>query len=377
MKYAKYGPASLNGLFGDFVIYRNLVPADPRVPAIAELRDRLGLDRGYLPRKAEPAYGAVVATMIRAARHIEAPGTAVRCLLYVGDTLMNDGTAFKSICAAGGWQGRAFIGRDDLSRARQIDVDGSIYLSNRWSALHEFVDSVQADGFGRDEATVMVVDMDKTAIGAKGRNDGVIDEARLEAVDRTVRHLLGPRYDEAVFREAYDELKQAPYHRFTADNQDYLVYICLMIGAGLFEVKRLVDDVTYGSIGGFGEFIAQVDGRRHELANTGLLSVHDDICSRFRHDDPTPFKMFRYTEYLTTAARFGDMVEREAEQVLAERIAVTQEVREVVDAVRDCGVLAFGVSDKPDEAAVPTGDQVRSGMKPLHRLDTVAIGEAC
>jgi len=38
--------------------------------------------------------------------------------------------------------------------------------------------------------------------------------------------------------------------------------------------------------------------------------------------------------------------------------------------------LLFGVSDKPDEASVPSPEQAEEGMEPLHRLGTLAVGEA-
>jgi hypothetical protein len=31
------------------------------------------------------------------------------------------------------------------------------------------------------------------------------------------------------------------------------------------------------------------------------------------------------------------------------------------------GVLLFGISDKPDEASVPTIDQAAEGYRPIHR----------
>ena len=46
-----------------------------------------------------------------------------------------------------------------------------------------------------DERTVVVVDIDKTALGAKGRNDQVINEARLEGIFRTMDSVLGDNFD--------------------------------------------------------------------------------------------------------------------------------------------------------------------------------------
>ncbi|MBU1878945.1 MAG: hypothetical protein KJ734_08340, partial [Chloroflexi bacterium] len=72
--YTTYGLTSLREFLGDFVVYRNLVPADPRLPTVGELRESLGLGDGAVPRKAEPAYGRVVTEMLRRARALDRPG---------------------------------------------------------------------------------------------------------------------------------------------------------------------------------------------------------------------------------------------------------------------------------------------------------------
>jgi hypothetical protein len=375
MTYTTHGLTSLREFLGDFVVYRNLIPADARLPSVAELREDLDLDGNALPRKAEPAYGRVVAEMLRRARALDLPGTAIRRLIYIGDTRLNDGAAFRNLCAAGEWPGWAFIGRDEMHRPPQVEVDGSLYLANRWSALPDFMRFVEGEGFALDEETALVIDVDKTAIGARGRNDAVIDAARVEGVQRTVADLLRSNFDEGAFRRAYDELNQPAYHAFTADNQDYLAYTCLTLGAGLFALDALVQEVKAGSMQRFTDLLAQAESRRSELVQTGLAPVHDDVWRRVQAGDPTPFKAFRYHEYLTTIARFGDLPGATAEEALAGRIVITQEVREAATLSRERGALVFGVSDKPDEASVPNEVQAEAGMKPLHQLETLAVGE--
>jgi len=370
-----HGLASLHEFLGDYIVYRNLVPADRRLPSVDELREPLGLGDGAVPRKAEPAYGRVVAEMLRRARALDRPGTVIRRLVCIGDTRLNDGTAFSDLCAAGRWPGRAFIGRDEVSRPPQVQMEGALYLANRWSALPGFLRFLEGQGFALDRETAMVIDVDKTAISARGRNDRGIDQARVEGIQRTVADLLGPGFDEAAFCAAYDELNQPAYHAFTADNQDYLAYICLVLGAGLFTLDALVHEVQAGSLRDFAGLIARVENRRVELARTGLMAVHDEVWRCVRAGDPTPFKAFRRQEYLSTAARFGELPGAPAAEVLAQRSAITQEVREAAAALRERGALVFGVSDKPDEASLPDEAQARAGMKPLHHLKTVAVGE--
>jgi hypothetical protein len=314
--------------------------------------------------------------MLQRARALDRPGMAVQRLIYIGDTRMNDGTAFHNMRAAGDWPGWAFIGREEASSPPQFELEGSLYLANRWSLLPQFLQFLEDQEFGMDEGTALVIDVDKTAIGARGRNDRVIDEARVEGVKRTVAHLLGPRYDEVAFRAAYDELNQPAYHPFTTDNQDYLAYVCLMLGAGLYELDALVREIASGTMQHFIQFLEQVGERSGEVEAAGLAPVHEEVARSVRAGDPTPFKAFRHNEYLTTVARFGDLPGMDTVKALALRIAITQEVRAVALALRTRGVLVFGVSDKPDEASLPNQAQATAGMKPLHRLDTLAIGEA-
>jgi len=374
--YRAFGLTSLYELFGDRIVYRNLAPADPRLPRLSELQRDLGLDDRTLPRKAEPAYGMVMAEMLRRARRLSKPGGTVRRLVYIGDTQMNDSTAFRSICAAAEWPGWAFIGRDDMRAPAKVQIDGLLYLANRWSALPDFLSFVEQRGLALDEETAVVIDVDKTAIGARGRNDRVIDGARVAAVQCTVADLLGPSFDQAVFDTAYETLRQATYHPFTADNQDYLAYICLMLGAGLFELESLIRRIQDGSMRQFADFITEVQARRSELGRSGLTSIHDEVWRRFQQGDPTPFKTFRYNEYLATVACFGDLPGASIEEMLARRIVSTEEVRQAAAALRARGILTFGVSDKPDEASLPSETQAQGGMKALHHLITPAVGEA-
>jgi hypothetical protein len=375
MGYKAYGLTTLDEFMSDHVAYRNLIPADPRLPSMSDLRSGLGLEEGVLPRKSEPTYGQVVVEILRQARQLDQPGVEIERLVYIGDTQLNDGTAFRNICAAGEWPGWAFIGRDTLSSPPEVKVEGSLYLSNRWLALPAFLSFLADQDFALDEHTAAVIDIDKTAIGARGRNDHAIDEARVAGVQRTVADLLGADFDQHAFQHAYDELNQTTYHPFTTDNQDYLAYICLMLGAGLFTLQDVVSDVQSGSMTGFQDFIARVQERRAELAGSGLTPIHDDVWRCVQAGDPTPFKAFRYNEYLTTAACFGDLPGASVEETLEQRIVLTQEVREAALALRERGVLLFGVSDKPDEASLPNERQAQEGMKALHHLEILAVGE--
>ena len=375
-RYRRFGRAALADFLDDAVVWRNLEPVDRRLPGLAQLRSGLGLPAGERPRKAEAAYGRVVAEMLRAARRLACPGAMLTRLIYIGDTRLNDGSAFRNIRDAGGWTGRLFIGRDDASAPRELEVGLTTWQSNRWSALPEFLDWIEDRDGAFDESVALVIDLDKTALGARGRNDGPIDAARLDGLQATVRHLLGAGFDATAFRAAYRQLNQPEFHPFTADNQDYLAYLCLMLGAGVCTLAELMADIRSGSLIRFPQFVDRVHRCRPRLEAAGLAGVHADIRRRVCRGEPTPFPAFRRSEFRATADRFGGPPREPIQDLLARGIVITEEVRAAALRLRAQGALVFGLSDKPDEAAMPPPAEAAAGARPLHRLVTASVGEA-
>lgn len=373
-----YGRTSVHEFLDDLIVYRNLVPMDPRLPPLPEVRSEVGLPPDVIPRKSAPEYARVIVHLLRRARDLERPGVSIERLVYVGDTHLNDGTAFANICRAGGWPGLAFIGAD-REAPEQVEIleqgGGKVYLANRWSAVADFDRFCHWQGFAPDARAAVIVDLDKTVLGARGRNDRVIDRARVEAVRQTVGDLLGEGFDPANFQAAYDLLNQPEFHSFTSDNQDYLAYLCLILGSSLYTLHLLVEQVRTGQLASFGQFIAEVDERADELP-TDLRAIHAGIYARVQEGDPTPFKDFRYNEYLTTVGSMGQVDDgAPVADLLASEIVITQEVRAMALDWRERGALLFGLSDKPDEASVPRGGLEDQGYRPIHRTETHVVGE--
>ena len=372
-----YGRARLSEFLDDRIVYRNLVPADQRLPALSQIRPHVGLAEGLVPRKSEESYARVVAYLLQQARTLDRPGIPLERLIYVGDTRLNDGNAFANICRTGGWPGLAFIGseRDGLPQVEVVEqAGGALFLANCWSALQDFDRFCQERHHPADERAAVIVDLDKTALGARGRNDRVIDAARVDAVRLTVSDLLGDSFDPASFQTAYDRLNQPEFHPFTSDNQDYLAYICLVLGSGLYELEWLAGEVQAGRIASFPQFIAGVDAHAAQLLPS-LREIHAGIYANVQQGDPTPFKEFRYNEYLTTTARMGQMADgASVRDLLAGEIVITQEVRQIAQSWAGRGALLFGLSDKPDEASIPSREQAARGCLPIHRLETHAVG---
>jgi hypothetical protein len=382
-----YGKTTVSEFLGDLVVYRKLAPADERLPNLDEIRDQLGLPRGRLPRKTEPEYAQVIVRLLREARALDRPDTTIEHLVYVGDTRLNDGTAFANLCQAGKWPGIAFIGSEteEPAEAKLVSAGARspddtrekgpvLYLANRWAALHNFDRYCAEHGFPIDAKTAVVVDLDKTALGARGRNAHVIDQARVLAVRHTVADLLGEDFDEETFQNAYDHLNQTDFHPFTADNQDYLAYICLVLGSGLYGLDEVIATVRTGRLETFAQFIWQVNERASEMTPE-LRAIHTEIYGNVRAGDPTPFKAFRYNEYQTTVARMGQMGDNvPASELLANEIVITQEVRAQALEWRARGALLFGLSDKPDEASVPSSALAAQGFRAIHETETHAVG---
>lgn len=147
------------------------------------------------------------------------------------------------------------------------------------------------------------------------------------------------------------------------------------MGAGLSFPESLLREVRRGGLRCFGDFIGRVHERREELVFAGLDRVHDDVRRGALAGDSTPFKAFRLEEYRAAAERFHARPSGNLAAALERRIFVTEEVRRAALRLRKRGVLVFGLSDKPDEASFPSPELARSGQQPLHRLETLSVGE--
>lgn len=371
-----YGMSAISDFLDDFIVYRNLVPVDARLPSIKDLR----ASAGTIPRKNETDYARVVAKILKYARRLTAPGVDIRRVIFLGDTRLLDSTAFANICFAGGWPGIGFIGSENGDQAK-VEIEAlsggrQLFVSNRWSHLDDaFREFVAAQGFPIDEHTALLIDLDKTALGARGRNAATIDNARVQAVFATVAALLGKHFNAPAFRSAYDLIIQPEFHPFTEDNQDNVAYICLLLGSGLYQLDTLINDVRSGALKTFQQFIGSVEQHKNALL-PALQNIHAEIFANVRAGDPTPFKSFRYNEYRITVSLMGHLAgETPVEKLLSAEIVITREVRDLALAWKTQGALVFGLSDKPDEASIPTPGLAAQGFAPLHRQQTHVVGE--
>ncbi len=273
----------------------------------------------------------------------------------------------------------AFIGSEDRFPAATTVIQGGekvqVMLANRWSMLADFDRHCTRHEMPIEDGTAVVMDMDKTMVGARGRNGHVIDLARMEAVQETVSSILGNSFDPAEFQKVYQPLNKPEFHPFTGDNQDYVAYICLILVSGMYRFSTFMDDVRSGGMSSFLQLIHEMDSRSADMPK-GLIHIHQEIFANVMAGDPTPFKPFRRNEYRLTLDRFGRLEDSvPVEQMLEEEIVITEELRQNAQIWRERGALLFGLSDKPDEASIPSVELEQVGCKPLHRAVTHSVGE--
>jgi len=366
----------LHDVLDGFVVYRSLVPADDRLPSIKDLRSRLGLKKGIVPRKSEPSYAIVVAEMLREASVLLGNKAGISRLIYVGDTMRNDVSAFSNLCRETGWTGRAFIADERSDQPRDVQMLAErqyLTLSNQWSDIAAFLGDALAAGYGGGADTAVVVDIDKTLLGARGRNDHVIDKARQQAAYEVTRDVGGEDVvDRESFGRIYDHVNRPAFHSFTEDNQDAVAYTCLLAACGLISMNELTAFVASGQLGGFRSFVLDMDRKLLQLG-TGVAQLHERVCEQVRAANPTVFTSFRCAEYRCTAKLMGCLPDDALRTTLLdEEIVITEEVWMAIKAWRDRGCIIFGVSDKPDEACFPPpGDSIGS---PIHCLSTHIVG---
>jgi hypothetical protein len=363
---------NLAAVLDDRVAYRSLEPVMPELAGLRATWEEIGLDAYRIPRKTEPDYARVLLSFLQRAQALRGQPPLKR-LLFVGDTPMNDAQAACNLGELLPLLG--FIGADRLGEPASTKVEGIMMRSNRWAGLAAWLDWLRDENVVIDERTALLLDIDKTLIGARGRNDQAINAARVAAIEATMRAALGGTYDKERFEAIYERVNQTVFHPFTKDNQDYVAYVCLMLMAGVYDEAWLWQDLESASLTSFEAFVGRCD-RNADGMSGELITIHHQVMACLRSDDPTPFKEFRRQEYLETVARMDVSSEESPEPWLEREIVITAEVLSVASWAVSQGALTFGLSDKPDEASIPTSEQAARGMRAVHRATMKVFGES-
>ncbi|MBN1231625.1 MAG: hypothetical protein JXA19_07185 [Anaerolineales bacterium] len=376
MKY--FGSQSVFDLIGNNIVYRNLEPLDDRLPGWKNIHDDIGFPLRPHPRKTSIPYAKAILKILEEAVHLRPGDAEINSLIFIGDTEYNDSQAFSNLVNESGWKGMNFIGRDKMDTSPFMKIheqeNKTICVSSRWELLYEFADLCERKNIPLNEQTAVIVDLDKTLMGARGRNDKLIDNARVSAALFTARSLFNQENDIQNFQNAYNTLNQIDYHSFTGDNQDYLVYICLMVCAGHADLENLKRSTGTASLFSFEKFVDEMNILKSKMS-TGILLVHNDFLAAFEEGDPTPMKSFRMNEFRNTLAKMKAVSdESDPGDMLQKEIVLTYEVINVLTEWKKNGVLLFGLSDKPDEASIPSAEMEKEGLVPIHKAVTHILG---
>lgn len=341
--------ATIHDLTGDTVLYRDLEPCDPRLPRLAELRAQRGLPKGPLPRKRDRAYAELVQTLAQHAQ-LARGGAALTSLAVLGDT-DNDRMLAEHLCALGELNAYGFIGEDRPVTAETLVWQGETAVATRWSLVRNW--AAQLEQRGVDWArTALLIDIDKTLLGPRGRSDGAIDDARAEGALAVAAGLVGTRLDVAAFRRTYAELCRKEWHAFTLDNQDYVAASALLIVSGAAEL----DDLRGGTNGSAPPTFATLLATSASRVRPELAELHAELSARVAEGDPTPFKSFRRAELVATLTRMADG-----------RLTLCGDLFALCQELAGRGALCVASSDKPAESALPSPEQLAVGLLPLHR----------
>ncbi|NJK79316.1 MAG: hypothetical protein HC893_15080 [Chloroflexaceae bacterium] len=350
---------TIANLTGDLVVYRDLRPCDPALPGLEDLRAALGLPANLLPRKRNAEYARVMLELLRVvqARRSDEP---LQLLLVGGDT-DNDRMMAAHLRAVSGLPVYAFLGVDRLDTDPVITWEGDTATANRWALLEPWLDEV-AQRYGTPleqmpwHAAALLLDIDKTLLGPRGRNDGPINDSRASAALDVATDLYGEDLATALFHAFYDTLCQKEFHPLTLDNQDYVVYITMLLAGEVFSIADIRQGMVDGSLATFAQVLTAAEPRLPSV----LHELHISIHAAHAAGDPTPFKAFRHAEFAATV-----------ERMLDGRLLLCREVYELGQRLVALGSICMAASDKPDEASLPSEKQLAAGMLPLHRTSAL------
>jgi hypothetical protein len=324
---------TLNDIFNDYIIFRELNPVKKSLPNFNDLKDRLGLNT--LPRKKDKEYALVLREILKSALDFSS-------VVYLGDTFLSDLTVIKNLKELGV---NIFGVITDETATETQSPYPYVVFNTSWAMLKDFVlDKIS-------NSTILIVDIDKTAIGAHGRNHLPIDKARTDAIVSLAEIVFGHSLDLAEkenFLKLYSKIHTKDLLQFTQDNQDIVSIVSLIIYSGAVNFEEFIHIAKEKT---FEEFIegVSVEGK--------LESLVSEVKYNIKQKSPTLFPTFRKIELEKTLARMDFLPDdTELSTLLEEEILITGEVYDIGKYALSKGAIVFGVSDKPEIASF-SGDE--------------------
>ncbi len=291
----------ISDLIGENIFFRELKPLNPDLVPIEVVLYRLNLDR--IPRKRDPEYPHVISCYLNLLGDFDR-------ILFFGDTLLNDKNFALGLSNLGEYDVVAVITRESGEKL-ELRQEGNILFSNRWSFIRELPEYLAKMDFYIDEKTAVIVDIDKTLIGARGRNDCAIDLARAHSVYKLLEK-AEITMDFHDFFELYERVNSPDLFDLTQDNQDIVAFITIALSSG--SVKEIIS-------------IEEAAKELIKTKNPFLSYVGKEVLTNLEKKSPTLFPTFREMEYFTTIEfmdRFDDRTP--IEKLLKEEILITGEI---------------------------------------------------
>ncbi|MGC8690655.1 MAG: hypothetical protein ACP5SP_04380 [Caldisericum sp.] len=318
----------LNDIFRDYIIFRELNPVKKSLPNFETLKDKLELQA--LPRKKDKEYALVISEILKSAMDFSN-------IVYLGDTFLSDLTVIKNLEELGF---DIFGVITDEEKTNFESPYPYVVFNNSWAKIKDFVSDKISD------KTIVIIDIDKTAIGAHGRNHLPIDKARTDAIVSIAEAIFQKKFDsleKGNFLKLYKSIHTKDLLNFTQDNQDIVSITTLIIYSNAISLDEFLKLAKTTS---FEEFIEdiRVSGQLQDL----VYEVKENIKAK----SPTLFPTFRKVELEKTLARMNFLPDdTPLETLLSEEILITGEVFDIGKYALSKGAIVFGVSDKPEVAS--------------------------
>ena len=335
-----YKRDKLNTIFEDYIVFRELNPLKKGLPSFSELKKQLKLD--FLPRKKDIEYAKVLTSLFKKIGDFEK-------VIYFGDTYLNDGSVIKNLTELDEYKVFGVITEE--REQDYIKFKGNVILNTKWRNLLPILEILERRGFLLDEKTIVVIDIDKTFIGARGRNNKAIDKARMDAIKSIIEDTLG-EIEEDRFDYIYSRLNRRNLHPFTGDNQDIVAIMSIIFYGDYYALGRFIREFYAGKWREPLEFFNAITISPNEKTYKLLEEVKENLSKR----NPTAFPTFREREFSCTIKRIDFLPdESDVGKLLKEEILITREVYEVGLIAKKKGALVFGLSDKPELSSISKG----------------------
>lgn len=333
-----YKRDKINTIFEDYIVFRELNPVKKELSSFSKFKETLGLN--FLPRKKDPEYARVLSLLFKEIGEFKK-------IIYFGDTMLNDGGVIANLTNLKEY--RVFGIITEEKEKDFITVKGNIILNTKWRNLFSILEILEKKGFLIDRETVVVIDIDKTLIGARGRNNKAIDRARMDAI-LSIMNDTFESVDIERFEYIYSRLNRRSLHPFTGDNQDIVSIMSIVFYGDYYALGRFIREFYIGKWIEPFEFLTSITVSK----NSTVYDLLEEVKENLKNKNPTAFPTFRKREFEFTIKRMDFLPDKaEVRKLLNEEILITKEVYEVGKFAKERGALVFGLSDKPELSSIP------------------------